>query len=78
MKGQVIKAMGDKRFGFIKGNDGMQYFFHQSDVIGFFDDLVEDVKNGHQPEVIFQIAPSTKGPRASDVTRLDGGIAPQD
>ncbi|MCR4301835.1 MAG: cold shock domain-containing protein [Sulfuricaulis sp.] len=30
MNGVIKKLVKDKRFGFIKGEDGKEYFFHQS------------------------------------------------
>lgn len=30
MKGRIVRVMGDKAFGFIRGEDGEDYFFHTS------------------------------------------------
>jgi cold shock protein len=74
MNGTVIKVMGDKRFGFIKGDDGREYFFHQSGFNGFFDDLVADVDSGRKIKVQFDVVSAPKGPRAENVTRIDDGV----
>src|SRR4249920_3483523 len=66
MKGTVARVMADKRFGFIRGQDGVDYFFHQSDLNGFFDDLVADIATSPNLAVTFDVAPSEKGPRASN------------
>jgi CspA family cold shock protein len=39
-KGQIAKIVRDKGFGFIKGEDGKEYFFHRSSLDdGVFDAL---------------------------------------
>lgn len=77
MKGTVARLMAEKKFGFIRGQDGRDYFFHHSDLNGFFDDLVEDAAIA-QVAVTFESVPSEKGPRAGNVTRLDAGVIPTD
>lgn len=72
MTGTVVKVF-EKKFGFIKGTDGVQYFFHESDLTGFWDDLEMDVNRGKRVDVTFEIGSSTKGPRAAEVSRVDGG-----
>lgn len=74
MKGKVIKLVLERRFGFIEGEDGKEYFFHKDDLNGFFDDLAEDMMKGRKVDVNFTIVPSPKGPRAAEVTRIDGGV----
>jgi cold shock CspA family protein len=66
--------MSDKGFGFIKGEDKKDYFFHRSDLNGFFEDLVQDFDGGRVIHVTFESVPSPKGPRASEVSRVDGGV----
>lgn len=80
MKGVVSKVLEEKHFGFIRGQDGREYFFHKTDLQGFFDDLVEDFSRGGNPyiAVTFEVVPSLKGPRAGNVVRLDGGITATD
>jgi CspA family cold shock protein len=74
MVGTVSRLIADKGFGFITGEDGVDYFFHRSDLGGFFDDLAADVAKGRKIKVNFDIVPSPKGPRAGNVTRIDGGV----
>ena len=39
-RGTVAKVVRDRGFGFIRGNDGKEVFFHRSGLIGMnFDDL---------------------------------------
>lgn len=79
MTGVIIKVVTGKNFGFIKGQDGKEYFFHKQDFNGFFDDLATDAeKAGTRIPVEFEIAQSLagKGPRAREVTRMDDGIIP--
>jgi CspA family cold shock protein len=73
MNGKIVRVMGDKGYGFIKGEDGKEYFFHRQDVNGNFDDLVLDAEGGRTIEVMFESVPSPKGPRAGEVTRTDFG-----
>lgn len=74
MNGEILRVMQDKGYGFIKGEDGAEYFFHKDEFNGFFDDLVEDIEKGRRIVVKFEPVPSMKGPRASTVVRHDGGI----
>jgi cold shock CspA family protein len=32
MKGQIVRLVTDKGFGFIRGTDGVEYFFHRTAV----------------------------------------------
>ena len=73
MNGIVKKVVAEKGFGFIKANE-VEYFFHRSDYSGYFDDLCEDLMQGKQVEVTFEMTASPKGPRAKDVVRVDGGV----
>ena len=70
MYGDIVRIMPDKGFGFIKGEDRVEYFFHKSDFAGFFDDLVYDIGSNKRVVVSFDIVPSEKGPRAGNVNRL--------
>jgi CspA family cold shock protein len=62
MNGIVRVIHADKGFGFIKGSDGKDYFFHRSALKNINIDQLQ-VKQ----EVIFEDAESDKGPRAEDV-----------
>ncbi|HEV8335007.1 MAG TPA: cold shock domain-containing protein [Candidatus Polarisedimenticolia bacterium] len=60
--GKIKRLMKDRGFGFIRGNDGQEVFFHQSSLDGLsFESLSEGV------EVDFEIEQSPKGPRAGKV-----------
>jgi len=63
MNGTIKKITKDRGFGFIVGEDGVEYFFHQSELRGglTFDQLREG------QSVRFETAQSDKGPRAADV-----------
>lgn len=74
MNGTISRVIADKGFGFIAGEDGQDYFFHRSDLGGFFDDLVTDVGKGRKIKVQFDSVPSPKGARAGNITRVDGGV----
>jgi cold shock CspA family protein len=74
MNGVVRSIVTGKAFGFIAGEDGKEYFFHKQDFNGFFTDLADDVTAGKKVKVTFSPTHTDKGPRASDVTRLDGGV----
>lgn len=74
MEGKVARVMSDKRFGFIRGEDGKDYFFHQSDFSGFFEDLISDFESKRTILVTFEGTIAQKGPRASNVVRVDGGV----
>jgi cold shock CspA family protein len=74
MEGIVKRVVVEKRFGFILGTDGKDYFFHSSGLNGFFDDLVEDFNQQRKIVVTFDPIASAKGLRAANVTRTDGGV----
>lgn len=63
MKGTIKRLVGDKGFGFIKAENGVEYFFHKSACLmdGGFESLRE-----HE-QVIFDAMKSAKGPRAQQV-----------
>lgn len=61
MNGRV-KRITDKGFGFLIGDDGKEYFFHQTALKNVkFDELREGT------EVTFEDAEGAKGPRAEDI-----------
>lgn len=71
MVGTIVRIFADKKFGFIKGENEKEYFFHMTDVNGFFDDLVEDMERRMVIKVDFEATTSPKGLRAANVTRAD-------
>jgi len=62
MKGKITRLVADKGFGFIKGEDGTEYFFHRSAVKNAkFEELDENA------DVEFEDGTGPKGPRAEDI-----------
>ncbi len=62
MNGTIKRKMNDKGFGFVVGEDGNEYFFHQSACTGTpFDSLREG------QAVTFERGQGPKGPRAENV-----------
>lgn len=63
MNGTIKKLTPDRGFGFIRGDDGQEYFFHRSEVRGGlrFDELHEG------QGVIFEPRQGEKGPRAAEI-----------
>ena len=72
MEGTIVRIVADKGFGFIKSGE-YEYFFHRSKFDGHWDDLVDDIRT-KKIKVRFDETTSSKGPRAENVTRLDGGL----
>ena len=69
-RGTIAKVVRDRGFGFIRGNDGKEVFFHRSGLIGMnFDDLEQGVV------VDFEVEKGPKGLRASNVRSAPGGAA---
>jgi len=62
MKGTVKFYNNEKRFGFISGEDGTDYFAHQSE-------LNEGVTLSEGDVVEFEAEESEKGPRAIKVSK---------
>ena len=72
MNGFVARLMSEKRFGFIRGDDGHDYFFHMSDYKDSFEQLIEDTEiMDRKVKVTFDAGTAPKGLRASNVSRLD-------
>lgn len=62
MTGTIKHVVRERGFGFVQGDDGKEYFFHRSGVLGSFDELEEG------SAVTFEEEPgSPKGPRARHV-----------
>jgi CspA family cold shock protein len=59
MTGVIKTLRADKGFGFIKGSDGSQYFFHQSAIYG---EGIEMLREGDNVE--FELGP--EGPRGRE------------
>lgn len=70
MTGKISNIPMDKRFGFISGGDGLEYFFHESDVSDEgFNALAAKFRKegGGAIEVTFDGSRTPKGPRATNV-----------
>ncbi len=63
MNGTIKKVTRDRGFGFIRAEDGTEYFFHQSELRGGLQ--FSELKEGQR--VRFETQPSEKGPRAADI-----------
>ena len=62
MTGTIKNVYPEKGFGFIKGENGVSYFFHRSCLKNV---QIDEVGVGQ--EVTFEDAEGEKGPRAEDV-----------
>ncbi len=66
-RGTIAKVIRDRGFGFIRGNDGKEVFFHRSGLVGLsFDDLEQGAT------VDFEVEKGPKGLRASNVRNVSG------
>lgn len=72
--GKVRSVLGKKNYGFISSGARSDFFFHREDFNGHWDDLVNDFENDLEITVEFEESRGPKGPRATDVTRLDIGL----
>ncbi|MBU0530539.1 MAG: cold shock domain-containing protein [Candidatus Aenigmatarchaeota archaeon] len=66
MKGKVKFFNQTKGFGFISGDDGKEYFVHQTG-------LNEGVSIGENDEVSFDVEKGDRGPKAVNVTKGAAG-----
>lgn len=66
MTGTIVRKMDDKKFGFIKPDDGSKdIFFHESGIVGGgFDSVMVGDK------VSFEVEQSEKGPRAAQIKKI--------
>lgn len=64
MTGTIRTLRVDKGFGFIKGEDGKDIFFHESAIYG---EGIDNLREGDGVE--FDVGPGSKGPRAENVRR---------
>lgn len=62
MNGKIVRLKKDKGFGFIKGEDESEYFFHHSSVKNA---VFTELEEGQ--DVTFEASEGAKGPRAEDV-----------
>jgi len=74
MVGKVSNIVTAKKFGFISSDNGQEYFFHMTDMISDWDDLVSDFNRigGNKVKVTFEPNKTVKGPRARNVSVIEG------
>ncbi len=65
MKGTVKMFNKEKGFGFIRAEDGQDYFFHYSALVM---DEFKTAEKGEQVE--FEVEESDRGPRAKNVKKV--------
>jgi cold shock protein len=63
MTGTIKKVTWDRGFGFIRGEDGHEYFFHRSELRGGL--RFEELKEGQR--VSFEPRQAERGPRAAAI-----------
>lgn len=70
MNGTISNIVGAKKFGFIAGENGQEYFFHMTDMTSSWDELISDFNNsgGGKVKVEFTPEKTLKGPRARNVS----------
>lgn len=62
LRGTIKRLVSDKGFGFVKAEDGTEYFFHQASCVdGGFDQMREG------QTLTFDKGQGPKGPRAENV-----------
>ncbi|MBN2964992.1 cold shock domain-containing protein [Sulfurospirillum sp. T05] len=67
MQGEVVSYLPEKQYGFIKGDDGKDYFFHCKN----FKDIQEILKLGEGSRVEFEQKATPKGYSAAQVHLVD-------
>ena len=60
LRGTVARLKVDKGYGFVRSDDGREFFFHRSDLLDMLD--FEQLREGQA--MTFEEAQSTKGLRA--------------
>jgi len=66
VRGTIARLRSDKGFGFIKGPQGIQYFFHKSAVR---DSSFDTLSEGDAVTFLPDESESGKGPRAEEVRK---------
>lgn len=69
MKGIILRYIGEKGFGFIKGEDGREYFFHKSSLGGRFTPAAGNL-------ITFDVTKGKKGLAATNVGFIGNGSPP--
>ena len=63
MTGTIKRITMDRGFGFIRADDGVDYFFHRSELRGGL--IFEQLREGER--VTFESKEGEKGPRAAEI-----------
>lgn len=73
MTGIVSNVIVTKKYGFISGDNGQEYFFHALDAEGWWDGIVSAFSKvgGGKVKVDFEAVKTPKGPRAKNVALID-------
>lgn len=71
MTGYVKRVIQEKRFGFIVGDERLEYFFHMQDYDGSWEALVADFNLNRGVAVEFIPDRTERGLRARNVRRRD-------
>lgn len=73
MTGIVSNLIINKKYGFISGDNGQEYFFHMADSPESWETIVSKFTElgGNKVKVYFEAAKTPKGPRAKNVSILD-------
>jgi CspA family cold shock protein len=73
MNGKIKFYNFKKRFGFITGEDGQDYFFHQTGIV------IEDQRDiRDDKEVTFDVEESDRGPKAVNVKLVNNEESSED
>lgn len=64
VSGRIKKIVPDRGFGFVRGDDGNEVFFHRTEVTTTDFDSLEEGE-----AVIFEVVDSPKGPRARNLQK---------
>ena len=73
MDGRLKRLDRQRQYGFIEG-DKADYFFHRDDFDGHWEDLADDYDAKRTVHLEFNPTRTSKGLRAEDVRRTDGGV----
>lgn len=73
MVGSVSNIISIRKFGFISGENGQEYFFHMTDMDSDWDELLFDFSRagGGKVKVTFEPVKTPKGPRAKNVSVIE-------
>ncbi|MFN2568731.1 MAG: cold-shock protein [Candidatus Dormibacteria bacterium] len=64
VSGRIKKIVPDRGFGFVRGDDGNEVFFHRTEVTTTDFDALEEGE-----AVTFEVVDSPKGPRARNLQK---------